>query len=162
MCNCTTWYPRKDLTSMISNHLNTLGQERNWDQLEVHAFVTILIFWSFIHSVWQLLQKSWNYHRDQNMKCFEHNVLLPYRSLPHTCGRINVYLVFITWTVLLNVSVKCWHLIAFSWQVQSAYSAYVTLHMILTSSGGRVASGFMTAARGTWDCLAISEVQGIL
>lgn len=32
----------------------------------------------------------------------------------------------------------------------------------LTSSGGRVASGFMTAARGTWDCLAMSDVQGIL
>lgn len=32
----------------------------------------------------------------------------------------------------------------------------------LTSSVGRVANGFMTAARGTWDCLVISEVQGIL
>lgn len=32
----------------------------------------------------------------------------------------------------------------------------------LTSSEGRGANGFMTAARGTWDCLAISEVHGIL
>lgn len=38
----------------------------------------------------------------------------------------------------------------------------MTSQTVLTSSGGRVASGFMTAARGTWDCLAISDVQGIL
>lgn len=44
----------------------------------------------------------------------------------------------------------------------SVHRAHVTLRMVLTSSGGRVASGFMTAARGTWDCLAMSEVQGIL
>lgn len=31
-----------------------------------------------------------------------------------------------------------------------------------TSSGGRGARGLMTAARGTWDCLAMSELQGML
>lgn len=44
----------------------------------------------------------------------------------------------------------------------SVHMAHVTLGTVLTSSGGSVASGFITAARGTWDCLAMSEVQGIL
>lgn len=44
----------------------------------------------------------------------------------------------------------------------SVHTAHTTPGTVLTSSGGRVASGLMTAARGTWDCLAMSEVQGIL
>ncbi len=43
---------------------------------------------------------------------------------------------------------------------------YVVVHAHrmwpFTSSGGRGARGLMTAARGTWDCLAKSALQGML
>lgn len=62
----TAWYILIQLHNLISQktlsvicyHFNTADQERNWDQLKAHTFISILVFWSFSQNdAWQLLQK---------------------------------------------------------------------------------------------------------
>lgn len=84
--------------------------------MEAYAFVTILVFWSFSHSAWQLLQKSWNYHGSQNIKIFwtQHSSALPVGESMFTWSPLPQYAF---WTYLLSTD---------TWEYSPAECAHST------------------------------------